>query len=116
MIPNALTVLIGLWLAYSAVFSSQTEGVANSTLGLSGAAIAVLAIAARWFGTMPWQSTLNIVLGTALALYAVARWQIGPADFETFWTALLGGIVASTGALWSILYRQPEESPGAAIS
>jgi hypothetical protein len=105
MIPNALTVLIGLWLAYSAVFSSQTEGVSDLTLGLSGAAVAVLAIAARRFGPMAWQSTLNTILGAALTLYAVARWQIGPAGFETFWTALLGGIVASIGSLWSILYK-----------
>lgn len=110
MIPNALTVLIGLWLAYSAVFSSQTEGVANLTLGFSGAAIAILAMAARWFGTMSWQSTLNMIIGVVLALYAVARWQVGPVGFETFWTALLGGIVASIGALWSILYRPTETS------
>ena len=113
MIPNALTVLIGLWLAYSAVFSPQTEGVADATLGIGGAAIAIFAIAARWLGTMLWQSTLNIVLGGALTLYATARWQIGPAGFETFWTALLGGIVASIGSLWSILYRPMETRPAA---
>jgi hypothetical protein len=114
MIPNALTVLIGLWLAYSAVFSSQTEGVADVTLGLSGAAIAILSVAARWFGTMSWQSTLNTVIGVALALYAVARWQVGPAGFETFWTALLAGIVVSIGALWSILYKPTETTSSAA--
>ena len=61
---------------------------------------------------MSWQSTLNAILGVALALYSIARWQLGPEGFDTFWTALLGGIVASIGALWSILY-QPARSGGA---
>jgi hypothetical protein len=104
MIANLLTVPLGLWLAYSAIFAPEA-GVSDSVLAGAGIAIAVLAIAARMQGTMAWQSIMNIVLGLGLALYAGARWYFSDVGLDTFWTALLIGILSAIGALWSVLYR-----------
>jgi len=112
MIPNAFAVLIGLALSYLAIFSPS--GVFDGTIAVCGGAVALLAILARWLRTMAWQSTLNIVLGAALVVYAAARWYFGDDTLETFWTCLLSGIVIAVGALWSILYRPGPESAEAA--
>jgi hypothetical protein len=113
MIPNVIAVVIGLVLSYEAIFSRTQDGVSNVTLAISGGAVVVLAILARWSRTMVWQSTVNVVLGALLLLYAGARWYFGADTLETFWTALLSGIVISIGALWSVLYR-PDAGPAKA--
>jgi hypothetical protein len=114
MIPNLVAVLIGLALSYEAIFSPPQTGVSNATIAICGGAVAALAILARWSRPMAWQSTLNVFLGALLLLYAGVRSYFGADNLETFWTALLSGIVISIGALWSVLYRPSPEATKAA--
>jgi hypothetical protein len=108
-----LTIPIGLWLAFSAIFATPAGSAGNLSLGLSGAAIAVLAVLAGRMGAMAWQARTNIVLGVILLIYAGVRQYVGGFGVDSFWVDLLGGIAAAIGALWSILYRpdQGEASP-----
>lgn len=105
MIPNALTVLIGLWLAYSAIFSTPAGDVNNIQLASAGVVIAACAIIARRTGSMAWQSNTNVTLGMLLAALAAARAWHGASSSASFWIVLLAGIAAATAALWSMLYR-----------
>lgn len=114
MIANALTIPIGLWLAYSAIFPAPIGGTNDLKLTLCGLAVAVLAFLARGTQSMAWQTTLNIVLGVVLALFAGARMYFGDAALSAFWIVLLTGIAVATGALWSILYRVETEKAVAA--
>jgi hypothetical protein len=105
MIPNALTVLIGLWLAYSAIFSSPAGDVNNIQLAIAGVVVAACAIIARRTDGMVWHSNTNVTLGIVLALLAAARAWHGLSSPASFWIVLLAGIAAATAALWSMLYR-----------
>lgn len=115
MIANALTVPIGLWLAYSAIFPAPIGGTNDARLMLSGLVLAVLAFVARGASSMAWQTTLNIVLGLSLAFFAGARMYLGDAAIGAFWVVLLTGIAVATAALWSILYRAEQEQVSSAV-
>ena len=109
MIVNLATTLIGLWLAYHAIFATAA-GVAGPFETLfAGAAVTLLAAWARRTDLMSWPSATNMVLGLViLALTGAAR-TIGIDALASFWVLLLCGIAVAIVALWSILYR-PEEA------
>lgn len=115
MIANALTIPIGLWLAYSAIFPAPIGGTNDTKLMLCGLVLAVLAFVARGASSMAWQTTLNIVLGLSLALFAGARMYLGDVAIGAFWVVLLTGIAVATAALWSILYRAEPEKASSAV-
>ncbi len=115
MIANAITVLIGLWLAYSAIFSTPSGEMNNIQLAIAAAAIFVCAIFARRSDSMGWQSKTNLALGMVLGLLAALRAFYGEAPVPPFWVILLSGITVATTALWSILYR-PDTSLSSAPS
>ena len=106
MLANALTVPIGLWLAYSAIFAMAPAGTSNTNLAVCGTVIVALAMLARVRNGLAWQSVTNVVLGALLVLYAAARQFLGDFGFGPFWIGLLAGTMAAIAALWSILYRQ----------
>ena len=108
MIANALTVLIGLWLAYGAIFSTPAGELNSVQLAIAGILVIVCAIIARRKDSMAWQSGTNIVLGLGLALLAAARVWLGVSAAASFWIVLLGGIMAAIAALWSMLYRSAD--------
>jgi hypothetical protein len=110
-----LNFLVGLWLAYSAIFASPAGAMNNVTL--AGAAIAVIVFAAwaRQKDPLSWQSSTNIVLAAVLLAVAVVRWGIGVAPLVCFWIILLVGIAVAIVPMWSLLYR-PQTARSAASS
>jgi hypothetical protein len=105
MIGNLFNVLIGLWLAYSAIFAIPAGNMSNIWLAVSGIAVMVFAAWARRTDPAGWQSATNLVLGAVLLLEAAARWAVAVASLVSFWSVLLLGIAIAIVALWSILYR-----------
>jgi hypothetical protein len=105
MIANLLNILVGLWLAYSAIFANPAGAMSNVALAAAAVAVIVFAVWARQSDSLRWQSGTNIVLAAVLVVVAVARWVIGVAPLVSFWIILLAGIAVAIAAMWSILYR-----------
>lgn len=105
MVGNLLNILVGLWLAYSAIFSNPAGDMNNAALAAGAVAIIVFAVWARQTDPMGWQSGTNIVLGVVLLAAAALRWAIGVAPLVCFWMILLVGIAVAIVAMWSMLYR-----------
>ena len=105
MIGNLLNILVGLWLAYSAIFSTPAGDMNNASLAGAAVAVIVFAVWARQTDPMRWQSATNIVLGVVLLVAAATRWAIGVAPLVCFWIILLVGITVAILAMWSMLYR-----------
>jgi len=114
MIPNAVTVVIGLWLAYSAIFSTPAGEMNNLQLAIAAAVIVVCGVIARLSDKMSWPGTTNIVLGLVLGLLAGVRAYSAQTPMAPFWTILLCGIAVAIAAFWSILYR-PDPSADTAL-
>ena len=105
MIGNFLSILIGLWLAYSAIFANPAGAMNNVALAASAMAIIIFAVWARQSDSLGWQSGTNIVLAATLLVVAALRWAIGVAPLVSFWIILLAGIAIAIAAMWSMLYR-----------
>jgi hypothetical protein len=112
MIGNLLNILLGLWLAYSAIFANPAGAMNNLALAASAIAVIIFAIWARQTDVMDWPSRTNIVLGAPLLLVAATRWAVGVAPLVCFWIILLIGIAIAIAAMWSMLYR-PETAQSA---
>ena len=106
MIGNLLNILVGLWLAYSAIFANPAGAMNNVALAGAAVAVIVFAVWARQADSLGWQSGTNIVLAAVLLVLAVLRWAIGVAPLVSFWIILLVGIAVAIVAMWSILYRR----------
>jgi hypothetical protein len=106
MIGNLLNILLGLWLAYSAIFANPAGAMNNVALAAAGVAVIVFAVWARQIDFLGWQSGTNIVLAAVLLVLAGLRWAIGVALLVSFWITLLAGIAVAIAAMWSILYRR----------
>ena len=105
MIANLLTVLIGLWLAYSAIFSVPAGEASNAGVVVAGIAVIASAFWARRTDYMGWQSGTSIVLGVIMLLLAATRAAIKVEPSVSFWLILLIGITVAIVAMWSMLYR-----------
>ena len=115
MIGNLLNILVGLWLAYSAIFANPAGAMNNPGLAAGAVAIIVFAVWARQTDFLGWQSATNIALAAVLLVLAVLRWVIGVAPLVSFWVILLVGIAVAIAAMWSMLYR-PEAARSTAPS
>ena len=110
MIPNLFNTLLGLWLAYAAIFPT-TIG-AHYHRWLFGAAILtiILALWARRSDYAPWQSTMTIIAAVTLAvILASDRFLISSAVL-LFWGVLWVGLVSATLSLWAAIYHPSAES------
>jgi hypothetical protein len=105
MIANLATILVGLWLAYRAIFSIPANNMSQIELAAAGVAVILLALWARRTDSMTWQSGTTIVLGVIVLLLAAAHRTVGADPLLSFWIILLIGITAAIVAMWSILYR-----------
>jgi hypothetical membrane protein len=105
MAANSLTILIGIWLAYGAIFSNPAGAVSETELIVSGVAIVLLALWARRTDSMSWNSGTNIVLGVLVLALAGVHRLVGLDTLVSFWMLLLIGIAVAISALWSMLYR-----------
>jgi hypothetical protein len=112
MIANLVTILIGLWLAYRAIFSVPAGDVNQIELIAAGVVLILLALWARRTDLMSWHSGTNIVLAVIILLLAAAKRVVGVDSLVSFWMILLIGIAAAITAMWSILHR-PEIVPAA---
>lgn len=110
MIANFATILIGLWLAYRAIFSLPAGDVNQIELALAGVALILLALWARRTDFMSWHSGTNVVLAVIILLLAAAQRVVGVDPLVSFWMILLIGITTAITAAWSILYR-PDSVP-----
>src|SRR5574340_1439898 len=110
MIGNLVTILAGLWLAYSAIFAVPAGDIPPGALAVGGIVVIVMAAWSRRTDAMGWQSGSNIVLGAALLITAGARWGLGMQPLACFWVVLLAGIAVSIMAMWSMLYH-PAPAP-----
>ena len=115
MIGNLLNILVGLWLAYNAIFSTPAGDMNNAALAAAAVAVIVFAVWARQTDPLGWQSGMNIVLAAVLLVVAPVRWVIGVAPLVCFWIILLAGIAVAIAAMWSMLYR-PETAQSRAVS
>ena len=115
MIGNLLNILVGLWLAYSAIFANPAGAMNNAALAAGAIAVIVFAVWARQSDSLGWQSGTNTVLAAMLLAVAVVRWGIGVAPLVCFWVILLAGIAIAIMAMWSLLYR-PQTARSAASS
>ena len=114
MIGNLLNVLVGLWLAYSAIFEPRR---ATKQCGVGGCRRCHRRLRGVGAATDPlgWQSGMNIVLAAALLVVALVRWVISVAPLVSFWIILLVGIAVAIAAMWSMLYR-PNTAQSRALS
>ncbi len=126
MIPNLLNTLIGLWLAYVAIFPG-TEAVGKKltmpgagapTAGLVAAhsphfaellvaavATVVLALWARRSDVSHWQSNSTIVAAVVLAIVVILDRLWTLSSVLMFWVVLWVGLVSATLSLWAALDR-----------
>jgi hypothetical protein len=105
MLANLLNTLVGVCLAYAAIFPT-TLGTGRDRFVLIGAILTmVLALWARRSDTSTWQSTTAIVTGVLLAILAIAHQVTQISDVLMFWGVLWAGLVSATVSLWAGLYR-----------
>ena len=110
MIANLLNTLVGLSLAYSAIFAPPAGEMNNIALAVSAVAVIVLARWARQTDMAAWHSAANPVLGAILLFAAVLRWAVEVPSLLSFWVTLLVAIAII--AFWAILCRpEPLRSP-----
>jgi len=79
MVGNLLNILVGLWLAYSAIFANPAGAMNNAALAAAAVAVVFFAVWARQTDALGWQSGTNTVLAAVLLVLAVLRWVIGVA-------------------------------------
>ncbi len=107
MIANILNTLLGLAVAYAAVFGLPAGIGAPWPLVAAGIAIVLLAFTARRSDFSGWQSGTDAVLGGVLALLGVTAAMLG--DFLSptvmFWVELWVGMTVSWFSLWAALYH-----------
>jgi hypothetical protein len=110
MIAGLLNTLVGLWLAYAAVFPHAT-GVGRDRVALI-AAIAMLGLSLwmRRSDAAKWHSTVGLATGTLLALLTIADQLTHVSDVLMFWGVLWAGLVCATVSLWAALYRPPQDT------
>ncbi len=108
MIANLLNTLVGLGLAYAAIFPGAL-GTGRDRFGLIAAGLLILlALWARRSDLSPWQSTTTIAIGVLLAVLTVAHLLIQVSDVLMFWGILWAGLTSATVSLWAALYRTPQ--------
>jgi hypothetical protein len=111
MIPNLLNTLLGLWLAYVAIFPASIS--ARFPWLLAAAALtAALAFWARRSDHSVWQSTATIIAAVALALLLTVSWLWAASPILMFWGVLWAGLVSATFSLWAALYRPATSGAG----
>ncbi len=113
MIANFLNTLVGLALAYAAIFPSAL-GTSRDRFGLAAAVVMIiLALWARRSDLSPWQSTTAIAVGVLLAVLTIAHQLIQVSDVLMFWGILWAGLISATVSLWAALYRAPQAANAA---
>ena len=111
MIANLLTILIGLWLAYRAIFSVPAGDLSQIEMMAAGVAVILFALWARWTDHMGWQSATSISLGALILVLAALQRTVGLKPLVSFWMILLIGITVAIVAMWAMLHRPDAPNP-----
>jgi hypothetical protein len=111
MIANFVTILVGLWLAYRAIFSIPAGELSQTEMIVAGVAVILLALWARRSDLMGWYSGTSIVLGLIILVLAALNRMVGIELLVSFWMILLIGITVAIVAMWSVLYRPDTTQP-----
>jgi hypothetical protein len=114
MIPNLLNTLLGLWLAYVAIFPASIGGQPGRWLLVAAALTVALAFWARRGDYSTWQSTTTIIAALALAILVVVSWLWASSPVLMFWGVLWAGLISGTFSLWAALYRPTTGGAGQA--
>ena len=110
MLADLLNTLVGLCLAYAAIFPTAL-GTGRDRFVLTGAIVTiVLALWARRSDSSTWQSTTAVVTGVLLAVLAIVHQVTQVSDVLMFWGVLWAGLVSATVSLWAALYRPPQSA------
>jgi hypothetical protein len=109
MIANLLNTLVGLWLAYMAIFPEATGADRDTLVLIAAAGTIVLALWARRSDASAWHSSTTMTTGMLLAFLDIAHQLMHVSDVLMFWGILWAGLVSSTVSLWAGLYRPPQE-------
>jgi hypothetical protein len=110
MLADLLNTLVGLCLAYAAIFPTAF-GTGHDRFVLIGAILTiVLALWARRADTSTWQSTTAAATGALLAILAIVHQVTKVSDVLTFWGVLSAGLVSATVSLWAALYRPTQSA------
>ena len=110
MIADLLNTLIGLWLAYVAIFPHAAGMDRDRVALLAAIAMIGLALWARRSGATPWQSTIALTTGALLAALIIAHQLVHVSDVLMFWGVLWAGLVCAIVSLWAALYRRPQDA------
>jgi hypothetical protein len=105
MIANLLNFLIGLWVAYVAIFGMPASAPVPWLLAPVGIAIVVLALVARRSDFSGWQSATNTVLGIVLFVITLVERLVSISPLVTFWIDLWVGLTVASLTLWAALYH-----------
>jgi hypothetical protein len=110
MLADLLNTLVGLCLAYAAIFPTAL-GTSRDRFVLTGAILTiVLALWARRSDASTWQSTTAVATGVLLAILAIAHQVTQVSDVLIFWGVLWAGLVSATVSLWAALYRPAQST------
>ena len=105
MIANFLNTLLGLWLAYAAIFPDTLGKGHDRVVLIAAIGTVMLALWARRSDASAWQSTTTIVAGVLLAFLEMANQLMHVSDVLMFWSILWAGLISATVSLWAALYR-----------
>lgn len=112
MIPNLINTLLGLCLAYAAIFPTILGAYPHRWLLGAAIVTAVLALWARASDDAPWQSTVTLVAAAVLAVIAGADRYLIQSSVLLFWGVLWAGLISATLSLWAAIYRPREAAAG----
>lgn len=105
MIANLLNTLVGLWLAYAAIFPNGLGTSRDRFVLVAAVVTIVLALWARRSDVSTWQSNTAVVAGVLLAILTVTHQVTYVSDVLIFWGVLWAGLASATVSLWAALYR-----------
>jgi len=105
MIANFLNTLLGLWLAYAAIFPDTLGKGHDGIVLIAAIGTVMLALWARRTDASTWQSTTTIVAGVFLVFLEMANQLMHVSDVLMFWGIFWAGLISATLSLWAALYR-----------
>jgi hypothetical protein len=109
MIADLLNTLVGLWLAYVAIFPHAAGMDRDRVALLAAIAMIALALWARRSGAAPCQSMIALT-GALLVALLIAHQLVHVSNVLMFWGVLWAGLVCAIVSLWAALYRPPQDA------
>lgn len=103
MIPNLVTTVAGIGLAFATILHPTWIEQQYLPMGIFAIVIVVMSLWARRTDAHPWFSNVNIVLGVLLGILSLLPLPTLPN--LTFWGGFWIGSLAPCVALWAAIYH-----------